>query len=68
MSAVTKPKKLSVAEYFAIEEKAERKSEFYDGEMFAMAGASREHNIVTRNLTIELGSRLRGLPVPGVRC
>jgi Uma2 family endonuclease len=62
MSAVAKPRKLTVAEYFALEEKAERKSEFYDGEMFLMAGASREHNTVSRNLTIELGIRLRGGP------
>ncbi len=59
MSAMPKPHKLTVAEYFAKEEKAERKSEFFDGEMFMMAGASREHNILTRNLTFELHLRLR---------
>lgn len=56
------PTKLTVAEYFAIEEKAERKSEFYRGEMFAMGGASREHNTVSRNLTAELHLRLKGSP------
>jgi Uma2 family endonuclease len=60
MSALTMSKKLTVAEYLAIEEKAERKSEFHNGEMFAMAGASREHNILTRNLTAELHLRLKG--------
>ncbi len=60
MSAVPKPKKLTVEEYFAIEEKAERRSEFYDGEMFLMAGASREHNVLTRNLVGELFQRLKG--------
>jgi len=59
MSAVPKPKKLTVAEYFEIEEKAERRSEFFDGEMFLMAGASREHNAITRNLTAELHIRLK---------
>ena len=62
MSAVPKPRKLTVEEYFAIEAKAERKSEFFNGEMFLMAGASREHNILTRNLTAELHNRLRGGP------
>lgn len=62
MSAIPKPRKLTVEEYFAIEAKAERKSEFFDGEMFLMAGASREHNILTRNLTAELHNRLRGGP------
>ena len=59
MSAVPKPRKLTVAEYLALEEKAERRSEFSDGEMFQMAGASREHNAITRNLTAELDNRLK---------
>ena len=62
MSPVPKPRKLTVEEYFAIEAKAERKSEFFNGEMFLKAGASREHNILTRNLTAELHNRLRGGP------
>jgi len=60
MSALPKPHKLTAAEYFEIDARNERKSEFYDGEMFLMAGASREHNILTRNLAIEIGSRLKG--------
>lgn len=62
MAAVPKPRKLTVEEYFAIESKAERKSEFFNGEMFLMAGASREHNVLTRNLTAELHNRLREGP------
>ncbi len=61
MTAVPK-KKLTVAEYLAIEKAAEFKSEFYDGEMFAMAGASREHNALHNNLVIDIGSRLDGGP------
>ena len=60
MTAVPKPRRLTVAEYFAIEEKAERKSEFHDGEMFLMAGGSREHNILTRNLSRLLFYKLEG--------
>ena len=62
MSAITKPRKLTAAEYLAIEEKAEHKSEFFNGEMFAMAGASTWHNIIKENLSVELGSRLKGGP------
>jgi Uma2 family endonuclease len=59
MSAVPK-RKLTPAEYLAIEKTAEFKSEFFNGEMFAMAGASRPHNRVKENLAIEIGSRLKG--------
>jgi Uma2 family endonuclease len=59
MSAAPK-RKLTAAEYLAIEREAPLKSEFYNGEMFAMAGASREHNAIKDNLIIEAGSRLKG--------
>ena len=67
MSAVPKPRKLTVAEYLAIEATATHKSEFFDGEMFLvhppagprmMAGASKAHNVVFRNLFGELYKRL----------
>ncbi len=59
MTALPKSK-LTVAEYLAIERKAEFKSEFYDGEMFAMAGANRLHNIANENLSTEIGGLLKG--------
>ena len=37
-------------EYLALEEKAEYKSEYYDGEIFAMAGGSRNHSVICLNL------------------
>jgi Uma2 family endonuclease len=61
MSAVPK-QLLTAAEYLAKERKAEFKSEFFRGEMFAMAGASREHNRVKDNLIGELHARLKGGP------
>jgi Uma2 family endonuclease len=61
MTAVPK-KKLTVAEYLAIEQKAERKSEFFNGEMFAMAGASPHHNYLNENLSVLVGGRLWGGP------
>jgi Uma2 family endonuclease len=59
MSAVPKTR-LSVAEYLAIEKRATFKSEYFQGEMFAMAGASRQHNIVNENFSGELHARLKG--------
>ena len=38
-------------EYFAIEENAEYRSEYCDGELFAMAGATVNHNRITITLT-----------------
>ena len=38
-------------EYLALEEKADHKSEYHDGEIFAMAGASVNHNQICVNLT-----------------
>jgi Uma2 family endonuclease len=40
--------------YLAIERQAETKSEFVDGEIFLMAGASQSHNIITVNTSGEL--------------
>jgi Uma2 family endonuclease len=53
---------LSPAEYLEIERRAECKSEYYRGEMFAMAGASLRHALITGNLGGELRQRLKGKP------
>ena len=47
-------------EYLELEREAEQKHEFIDGEIVAMAGASREHNLIGVNVSGELRSRLRG--------
>ena len=59
MSAVPKAK-LTPVEYLAIERKAAFKSEFYHGEMFAMAGASEEHCLIKDNLAGETRHQLKG--------
>ncbi len=46
-------------EYLALEEEAEYKSEYYDGEIFAMAGSSEKHNTITTNLAAFLHQALR---------
>ena len=61
MSAVPKPS-FTVAEYLVIENAAEFRSEYYDGEMFAMAGASIPHNLICMNLTLAVGTQLKGKP------
>ncbi len=46
--------RMTSQEYLAQERKAEFRSEFYCGETFAMAGASRSHNLICTNLRPEL--------------
>ena len=36
-------------EYLALERKSPTRNEYYRGEIFAMAGASREHNLIAGN-------------------
>jgi Uma2 family endonuclease len=59
MSAVIKGK-LTEAEYLAKEEAADFRSEFYNGEMFAMVGGSAPHNRIIENLSIRIGGKLWG--------
>lgn len=47
-------------EYLAFEREALDKHELIDGEIVAMAGASRRHNLVSTNTTIALGIQLKG--------
>jgi Uma2 family endonuclease len=48
----TQPKTyLTPAQYLEIERKAETRSEYYQGEMFAMAGASWAHSMVCSNVS-----------------
>lgn len=49
-----KQKKYTAAEYLALENKAEFKSEFFDGEIVPMAGASANHNILTGKIHARL--------------
>jgi Uma2 family endonuclease len=59
MSQQIKPY-ISPEEYLALERKAEYKSEYQHGEIFAMSGASRKHNLITGNIAAELHQQLRG--------
>ena len=54
--------RLTPEEYLRIERGAEWKSEYVDGEMFAMSGASFEHTVIVANLVGELRNALREGP------
>ncbi len=58
MSAVLRS--ITLAEYETRELDADTKSEYYRGEMFAMAGGSPEHSLVATNFTREAGNQLKG--------
>src|ERR1017187_4534726 len=59
----THPKSyLTPEQYLEIERKAEFKSEYYQGEMFAMSGAREGHNLIVWNLAAELHRQLRKKP------
>jgi len=58
MSPLPQRSFLTAAEYLAIERKAEFKSEYYNGEMFAMAGASRPHNRIASSVISTLNPQL----------
>jgi len=46
-------------EYLALERQSEHRSEYYDGEIFAMTGASLRHNRITLNIGSELNVQLK---------
>ncbi len=50
------------AEYLEQERASEIKSEYYKGEIFAMAGASRKHNLIVANVITTLNVQLKKKP------
>lgn len=51
--------RLTLQEYLTLERQSETKSDYLDGEMFAMTGASRPHNLICLNVAASLHSQLR---------
>ncbi len=51
---------ITVDDYLLLERAAEDKSEYYAGEIFAMAGASPPHCLIVANVIRELGNALKG--------
>ncbi|MBO3458148.1 Uma2 family endonuclease [Aetokthonos hydrillicola Thurmond2011] len=50
----------SVEEYLRLEETSEIRHEYLGGQVFAMTGGSKEHNIITLNIASRVRSHLRG--------
>ena len=61
-NALLQPHYYTPEEYLALERKAEFKSEYYDGRIYAMAGASDPHNVIAGNVITELNIGLKGKP------
>jgi Uma2 family endonuclease len=57
MSAQPKPH-ITPEEYLTAEREADFKSEYYRGEVLAMSGASRAHNLLVKNLIVGLDNRI----------
>lgn len=52
--------RLTPKEYLDFERKSEIKHEYCKGEIFAMSGASREHNVICMNVGSEIRQQLKG--------
>lgn len=50
---------ITAAEYLALERQAETKSEYWNGNIYAMSGASLKHNRIVAGLATTLGAQLR---------
>jgi len=61
MSALPE-KYMSLEEYFQFEETSDIKHEYYQGMVFAMAGASENHNLIAMAVGITLGVQLDDKP------
>src|SRR5437762_2605721 len=63
MSAIPKATdRMSPDEYLEGERSADVRHEYVDGRVYAMAGASDDHNRITRNILTALDNALRGKP------
>jgi Uma2 family endonuclease len=52
----------TVQEYLQLEESTREKHELFQGEIFAMGGASEAHNLIVGNVLAELRQKLRSKP------
>jgi len=58
----TKLKFLSVEDYLHFEQAGEIRHEYVDGQIYAMAGTTRRHNLICTNLVALLRGAVRGTP------
>ncbi len=62
MAAKPKRKYVSPDDYLVIERESLEKHEYFDGEIFLMAGTSEEHANISSNINISLGIQLKKRP------
>jgi Uma2 family endonuclease len=55
-------KLMTAAEYLDFERESFEKHEFYNGEIYAMAGAKERHNLIVSNLIISIGTKFKNMP------
>ena len=60
MSTADTKTRLTPEEYLAVENAASFRSEYRDGEMYAMSGAAYEHTAIASNIQGEMHTRLKG--------
>lgn len=53
-------RRVTLDEYLELDRRSEARWEYVNGEAWAMAGASPEHNLVVRNVVVALTAALRG--------
>jgi Uma2 family endonuclease len=62
MAAPLLPQHYTPEEYLALERQAEYKSEYIDGQIVAMSGASRKHGLISGNIFRVLGNQILTRP------
>jgi len=62
MSSVIKPKHLTHEEYFDFEQREDQRYEYIAGEVFAMAGGTENHALISMSIGSALLNALRGKP------
>lgn len=62
MSTAATRSRITPERYLALERRAEARSEYLDGQLYAMAGTSRAHSLIVHNFNRELGVQLRDRP------
>ena len=56
----TPPRRYTVEEYFALEDASEQRHEYFEGEVYAMSGATSRHNLIAQNCAFALRQGVRG--------
>ena len=62
MGAAEAIRHVSLEDYFTLAEQSVDRLEYYAGKVFAMAGVTYRHDVVSTNLLAEVGSKLKGKP------